>query len=178
MGNEYTEPHLLAKMKAVMVTTENILVNINNFLYIRQRLYLGRLKGAASHYNFHLPMGQTSYTTMIVHTLVQGLEDAAIAKDVMEAYATNNNVKNRLTNKKIKNLIEAQENTNRRMAELTRTPEEPHGTTHKVSDYHKAKNVRSGARVNVTSNKNPDNEEVNLGTVGALPNHGSFQVVR
>ena len=38
-------------------------------------------------------MGQTSYTNkMVMHTLVQGLEATAIAKDVMEEYATNNNL--------------------------------------------------------------------------------------
>ena len=51
------------------------------------RLYLGCLKGAARHCDFTLPMGQTSFTDkMVMHTLVQGLEDAAIAKDVMEKY--------------------------------------------------------------------------------------------
>ena len=38
---------------------------------------------------------------MIMHTLVQGLEDAAIAKDAMEEYATNNNLKERPTLEKM-----------------------------------------------------------------------------
>ena len=55
--------------------------------------YLGRLKGAARHCDFNLPMGQTSYTDkMVMHTLVQGLEYPAIAKDVMEEYTTNDNL--------------------------------------------------------------------------------------
>ena len=36
---------------------------------------------------------------------------------------------------------------------------------------------RSGAKVTATSNANPINEVVNLGTLGVLPNHGSFQIV-
>ena len=78
-------------MMVVTLTTQNVLVNINNFLCMRQRkagsvlMYLGCLKGAARHCHFNLPMRQTSYTNkMVMHTLVQGLEDAAIAKDVME----------------------------------------------------------------------------------------------
>ena len=56
------------------------------------------LKGAAIHYNFTLPMGQTPCTDKtVMHTLVQGLEDAAIAKDVMEEYPTNDKPQDRLT---------------------------------------------------------------------------------
>ena len=59
------------------------------------RSYMGRLKGAAKHCHFNLPAGQTCYMDkMILHTLVQGLEDASVAKDVMEEYATNNNLQN------------------------------------------------------------------------------------
>ena len=39
---------------------------------------------------------------MVMHTLVQGLEDAAIAKDIMEEYATNDDLQDRLTLGKIK----------------------------------------------------------------------------
>ena len=91
MDKESTEPEMLAKMKAVTVTTQNLMVNVNNFLCMRHRkaenvhLYLDRLKGKARHCDFNLPTGHTSYTDkMIMHTLVQGLEDAAIAKDIME----------------------------------------------------------------------------------------------
>ena len=49
------------------------------------RLYLGRLKGAARHCDFKLPPGETSYTDkMVMQTLVQGLEDAAITKYTMD----------------------------------------------------------------------------------------------
>ena len=65
--------------------------------------------------------------------VMQGLEDAAIAKDVMEEYPTNKDLQNWLTLKKIKKLIEAKENTKRSMAQLTRAQEEPHGTTKKLS---------------------------------------------
>ena len=36
MGNDSTEPEMLAKMKAVTVKTQNFLVNINSFLCMRQ----------------------------------------------------------------------------------------------------------------------------------------------
>ena len=82
------DAELLTKMKAVTVTTQKGCVN--NFLYMRQQkpesvwLYLGRLKGAAQHCDFTLPAGETSYTDkMVLHTLVQGLEDDVITKDVM-----------------------------------------------------------------------------------------------
>ena len=43
-------------------------------------------------------MGQTPCTDKtVMHTLVQGLEDAAIAKDVMEEYPTNDKPQDRLT---------------------------------------------------------------------------------
>ena len=65
------------------------------------RLYMGPLKGAARHCDFNVQMSQTSYMDKIVmHTLVQGLEDAYIAKDVMEEYATNNNLQNCLNPRK------------------------------------------------------------------------------
>ena len=66
MGNYSKKPDMLTKMKAETVVTQNILVNVNNFLCIRQlksknvQLYLGRLKGSARQYDFNLPMGQTS----------------------------------------------------------------------------------------------------------------------
>ena len=62
-------------MKAIVATTLNALVNVNNFLCMRQQ------KAVARHYNFNSPMGQTSYTDkMVIHTPVQGLEVAAIGK--------------------------------------------------------------------------------------------------
>ena len=74
-------------MKAVTITTQNVLVNTNNFLCMRQRiaeivrLYLGRLMGAARHCNFTIPMGLTCYTDkMVMHTLVQGREDTVITE--------------------------------------------------------------------------------------------------
>ena len=36
MGNNSTEPDMLAKMKAVTVRTRNVLVNVNNFLCMTQ----------------------------------------------------------------------------------------------------------------------------------------------
>ena len=72
---------MLAKMKAVIVKTQNVLVNFNNFLSMRQpgaesvRLHLGHLKGVARHCDFNLSAyqpsaGQTSYMDkMILHTL-------------------------------------------------------------------------------------------------------------
>ena len=55
------------------------------------RLYLGRLKGATQQCDFTLLVGGTSYTDkMVTHTLLQGLEDATITKDVMEKYAIHN----------------------------------------------------------------------------------------
>ena len=96
---------MLAKMKAVTVKTQNVLVN--NFLKMRQHtsesvwLYLGCLKGTVRHCNFNLPMGQTSYKDKkILQTLVQGLKDAVLAKDVMDKYTTNDNLQNHLTQKK------------------------------------------------------------------------------
>ena len=48
-------------------------------------------------------MGETSYIDkMVTHTLVQGLEDAPITKDVMEEYATSN-FQSRLSLEKIEN---------------------------------------------------------------------------
>ena len=83
-------------MKAVMVTTQNISVNVNNYLCMGRRKakslhkYLGRLKGKTRHCDFILAPGQTSYTDkMIIHTLLQGLEHAAITKDLIDKYAKN-----------------------------------------------------------------------------------------
>ena len=91
MNIHSTEQGVLAKMKAVTVTTQNVLFKVKNFLCMRQqkaesvRLYLGRLKGEARHCDFTLSMGQTSYTgKTVMETLVQGQENAAIAKDIME----------------------------------------------------------------------------------------------
>ena len=64
MGSHSTKPEMLAKMIVVTVTTQNILVNMNNFLCMSQqkvesvRLYLGRLKGAARHCDFTLHMAK------------------------------------------------------------------------------------------------------------------------
>ena len=134
MGNISTKLKMLAKMKAVMVKTPNVLDNVNNFLSMRQqgvksiRLYLGRLTGMARHCNFNLPAGQTSYTDKIIpHILVQGLEDAAIAKDVMEEYADNENLQKHISLENIQKLVKAKENTKRSMTELSRTQEEPQG---------------------------------------------------
>ena len=75
------------------------------------------LKGTAGHSDFTLPMGRTSYTDKrVMHTLVQRLEDAVIAKDVMEECATNNDLQDRLTLEKIKKRIEAKESAKRSMA--------------------------------------------------------------
>ena len=83
-------------MKAVMVTTQNISVNVITFLCMGQRKskslhkYLGRLKGKTRHCDFILAPGQTPYTdNMIIHTLVQELEHAAITKDLIDKYAKN-----------------------------------------------------------------------------------------
>ena len=50
---------------------------------------------------------------MFIHTLVKGLEDATIAKDVIKEYTTNNDVNNCLTLKKIDKVIEAMKSTKR-----------------------------------------------------------------
>ena len=68
-------------------------------------------------------------------------KDAAIAKDVMEEYATNHNLQKRLNLKKIEKIIKAKESAKKSMVELTRTQEEPHLTTNKLRNYHKAKNL-------------------------------------
>ena len=66
----------------------------------------GCTQGAARHCNFTLPMGQTSDTDkLVLHTLVQGLEDAAIAKDVIEKYLTNKLLLDRLTHEKSKSSL-------------------------------------------------------------------------
>ena len=57
---------------------------------------------------------------MVIHTLVKGLEDATIAKDIMEEYTTNNDVNNCLALKKIDKVIEPMESANRSMAQLNR----------------------------------------------------------
>ena len=74
-----TETQLLTKMKAVTVKTQRALLNINNFLGMRQQifervwLYFDCLKGAAQHCNFTLFMGEASYIyKMVMHTLVHG----------------------------------------------------------------------------------------------------------
>ena len=68
----------LGKIKMVTANMQNVLVNINSFLSMKQRgdksirLYLGRLKGTAKHCNFNLPTGKTCYMDkMVLHTLVQ-----------------------------------------------------------------------------------------------------------
>ena len=61
MSNDYAEHKMLTKMKAVTVMTQNVVVNVNNFLCMRQqkaksvRLYLSHLKRTARHSNFNLP---------------------------------------------------------------------------------------------------------------------------
>ena len=68
IGNHSTEPETLAKTKAITVTTQNVLVNVNIFLCMKRqksesvRLYLilGRLTGTERHCYWTLPMGQTS----------------------------------------------------------------------------------------------------------------------
>ena len=87
MDNYSMEPEMLTKMKAVTITRQSVLFNINNFLCMRQqnaesvRLYLGRLKSAARHCNFTLPMGQTCYTDKrVMYTLVQGRDDTVITE--------------------------------------------------------------------------------------------------
>ena len=63
LGNYSTNPEMLTNMKAVIVTMQNVLVNANNFLCMRQwktksvRRYSGFLKGAARHCDFNQPMG-------------------------------------------------------------------------------------------------------------------------
>ena len=52
---------------------------------------------------------------MILHTLVQGLKDATIAKDVIEEYATNNNLQNCFTLEKIEKLVKAKKSAKRSM---------------------------------------------------------------
>ena len=97
-------------------------------------LYLNRLKGAARQCNINLPIGQTSYIDkMVKHTLVQGMEDALIARGVLEEYATKRQTPKPPHLQNIKKLIAAKESANRSMTELTRTHEELHGTTNKVT---------------------------------------------
>ena len=107
MGKDSMKPKMLTKIKVVTVTTQNVPVNVNNFLCMRQKkaksvqLYLGHLMCAARHSNFNLLMGQPSYRyKVVIHTLVQRLEDPTIAKDVIEEYATNSSLQNRPTLKK------------------------------------------------------------------------------
>ena len=53
---------------------------------------------------------------MVMQTVVKGPEDAAITKDVMKDYATNNDLQCRLTLKKsFEKIIEIKERTNRSM---------------------------------------------------------------
>ena len=99
-------------------------------------LYLSCLKDAAHYCDFALPIGGTSYTDKIV---MQGLEDAAKTKDVMEEYATNNNLQTRLNLKKIEKYVKAKESAKRSMAELTMALGESHGTTNKLSNYRRGK---------------------------------------
>ena len=90
-------------------------------------------------------MDITSYTEKIVmhslHTLVQGLKGAAVAGDVMESFICHQQQQPNPPQppENQKNLINAKESTKRGMDDLTRTQEEPHGTTSKLSDYHKGK---------------------------------------
>ena len=87
-------------------------------------------------------MGQTYYTDkMVMHKLVQGLKDAAIAKNVMEEYATNDNLHNRFTLKKLKSSLRLERERKRSMADLTRAQEEPLLTRNKLSNYHKGKSL-------------------------------------
>ena len=92
-----------------------------------------------------------------MHTLVQGLEDATTAEDVMEEYATNDNLQTASPSrkyKKYKKIIEAKESTKRSMAELTRAQEELHGTTNKLRDFHKSKSLElQKSRYNLRSNE-------------------------
>ena len=91
-----------------------------------------------------------------MHTLVQGLEDAAIARNVMEEYATNADLQDLLTLKKIERLIEAKESAKRSMTELTRAKEQPHVSTKKLSDYHNGKSAElQKSRDNPGSNNDP-----------------------
>ena len=84
---------MLAQMKAVTVKTQNMRQKRAESI----RLYVGRLKGAARHCYFNQTADNTFYTDkMILYTLVQGLEDAAIAKDVMEEYSTKKNLQTHL----------------------------------------------------------------------------------
>ena len=100
MGKDFMKPEMLTKIKVVTVTTQNVPFNVNNFLCMRQ-LYLGHLRCAARHSNFNHLIGETSYRyKVVIHTLVQRLEDPTIAKDVIEEYATNSSLQNRLTLKK------------------------------------------------------------------------------
>ena len=100
------------------------------------RLYRGRLKGAARYCDFNLTAGQTSYKDkMILHNLVQEPEYAAMAKEVIEEYAINNYLQNRVSLDKI------EENTKMSLIKLFRNQVEPHMTTNKVSDYCKVKNL-------------------------------------
>ena len=84
----------------------------------------------------------------------------------------------------------------RSMAELIRAQEEPHGSAYMVSDFRERQKGRDSPRrgrrrklghfkaacrlgpvVNATKNGDPDNQGVNLSTVGELPNIGSIWVV-
>ena len=106
-------------------------------------------KGCGETLRLHPTHCQTSYIDkMIMHTLVQGLEDAVIAKDAREECTTNNNLKDRPTLEKILKLLEAKESAKMSMSELTRAQEEPHGTTNKVSNYHKGKSAELQPRSN------------------------------
>ena len=55
----FTEEETVAKMKVVIVTMQNVLVYVTNFLCLRQQkakiiyLYLGHIKGATSNENFN-----------------------------------------------------------------------------------------------------------------------------
>ena len=44
-----------------------------------------------------------------------------------------------------------------------------------LQQVQEARPLKGGVRSGATSNKNPNNEEVNLGTVGVLPNYGIFR---
>ena len=75
---------------------------------------MGHLKGAAQHCDFILLLEDTSYTKkMVMHSLVQGLEDAAITKDVMKESSTYVDLQTRINLEKIEKLVNAIANAKR-----------------------------------------------------------------
>ena len=78
---------------------------------------------------------------MVMHTMVQGLEYAAIFKDFMEEYVTNDNLQTHLPTsiqKIYKNLLMPKRAPK---GAWLRSPW-PHGTTNKLSNYHGGKKIR------------------------------------